>query len=84
MSPSIRQASDEIARLVAQGASSDRIAAAREKRACAERLQEELDTARLLLRIEYRATRMTTGLNLSHDDVKLLAAELRRLKGGAE
>ncbi len=80
---SVSQATAELARLISEGASADKIACARERRAVAEQEQERLDTQRLLDRIFVRAGMYRGRLTLSVDETKLLAAELRRLKGAA-
>lgn len=76
--------SAEIARLVAEKADPDRISAARERRAVAERREAERETALLLERIEVRSgDYRRRGLLLDGEELRLLAAEIRRLKGGA-
>lgn len=60
------------------------MACARERRLVAERKQDQRDTALLLERIEVRAgDHRRRGLLLDADELRLLAAELRRLKRGA-
>lgn len=75
----------EIARLVAEKADPERISAARERRASAERQEAERETALLLERIEVRSgDYRRRGLLLDGEELRLLAAEIRRLQGGAE
>ncbi len=58
------------------------LACAREKRAVAERQQDQREAAQLIERIEARAgDHRRRGLLLSGEELSLLAGELRRLKG---
>lgn len=60
------------------------LACARESRAVAERQQDQRDTSLLLERIEVRAGDYRgRGLLLTGEELRLLAAELRRLKGAS-
>lgn len=58
------------------------LACAREKRAAAERQQDQRDAALLIERIEVRSgDHRRRGLLLTGEELRLLAGELRRLKG---
>lgn len=82
MSVTVSQATAEIARLVADNADYWQIAAARERRAMAERREEERETALLLQRIEEaEGCGSEPDFRLSWQEFRLLRAELRRLKG---
>ncbi|WP_100965539.1 hypothetical protein [Bosea sp. FBZP-16] len=84
MTLTVSEANAEIARLVAEGADPWQIAAARERRAIAERREEEQETARLLQRIdEAEGCGSAPDFRLSWQEFRLLRAELRRLKGSA-
>lgn len=84
MNLSVSEANAEIARLVAARADDWQIAGARERRAVAERREEERETLRLLQRIdEAEGAGVELEFRLSWEEFRLLRAELRRLKGGA-
>lgn len=80
MSLTVSEANAEISRLVTEGADRWAVAAARERRAAAERKEERRQLASLVARLDL-SRMQRRGVRLTPDELRLLLDELYLLKG---